>query len=73
VEKPLEKLIAFADRIIPKDPAIKGLLHIGLSLLIAYMSFFVGTPLAIILILCAILNSGYGQFLIFRDGNKLSE
>lgn len=73
MEKPLEKLVKVIDRFIPKDSAMKGMLHIAMSLVIAYMSFFVGTALAIVLILCAILNSGYGQFLIFRDGNKLSE
>lgn len=73
MEKPLEKLISVIDRWIPEDPVMKGLLHIGLSLVIAYMSFFVGTVLAIILILCAVLNSCYGQWLIFRDGNKPSE
>ena len=42
-------------------------------MLIAYMSFYVGTLLAIVLIACAILNSCYGQWLIVRAGNKLSE
>jgi hypothetical protein len=73
VEKQLEKLTSFIDRWIPEDPVMKGLLHIGLSLVIAYMSFFVGTILAILLILGAILNSCYGQSLIFRDRNKPSE
>ena len=69
----MEKLTSFIDRRIPEDPVMKGLLHIGLSLVIAYMSFFVGTILAILLILGAILNSCYGQSLIFRDRNKPSE
>jgi hypothetical protein len=69
----LEKLLAVADRVTPKDLAIKGGLHILLSLIISYMAFFVGTFLAVILITCAVLNSGYGQWLICHPDNRQSE
>jgi hypothetical protein len=67
------KVISLVDRGIPKNTSIRGLLHIAMSLVIAYMSFFVGTALAILLISCAVLSSVYGQWLISRDDNKLSE
>lgn len=69
----MKKLISFVDLLIPRDPTVKGSLHIVMSLIIAYMSFFTGTLLAVLLVLCAILNLSYGQWLIFRVGNKLSE
>ena len=67
------KVISLVDKGIPKNTSVRGLLHIVMSLVIAYMSFFVGTVLAVLLISCAILSSVYGQWLIFRDDNKLSE
>ena len=73
MEKPLDKVIRLANVLIPKDHVNKGLLHLFFSMVIAYMSFFVGTVLAIVLVICAIINSVYGQLLIFRADSTQSE
>ena len=85
MEKPLESFLAFCDRnipenflkfcdrLVPKDLVVKGLLHLFLSLIISYMAFFVGDFVAVLLITCAVLNSGYAQWLIFHPDNRQSE
>jgi hypothetical protein len=37
------------------------------------MAFFVGDFVAVLLITCAVLNSGYAQWLIFHPDNRQSE
>jgi hypothetical protein len=61
------------NKVIPVNPVARGVLHIFVSLVMAYMSFFSGTVMAIALIFFAIINSAYGQMIIYRAGNKLSE
>jgi hypothetical protein len=61
------------NKVISVNPVVRGGLHIFVSLVMAYMSFFSGTLTAIALIFFAIINSAYGQMIIYRDGNKLSE
>jgi hypothetical protein len=61
------------NKVISVNPVVRGVLHIFVSLVMAYMSFFSGTLTAIALIFFAIINSAYGQMIIYRDGNKLSE
>ena len=69
----VQKLIALTDRLVPKDSVTKGMLHLFLSLIISYMAFFVGNFVAVLLIICAVFNSGYAQWLIFHPDNRQSE
>jgi hypothetical protein len=57
----------------PKDLIARGYLHLVFSLVASYAAFFVGTISATLLIICAVLNSGYAQWLISHPDNRPSE
>ena len=63
-------IIDFADKIIPTDLTQKGLLYITVSLVMGFMSFFVGDVVAVVIIALAALSSLHGQWLIFSPANK---